>query len=128
MEREQERMIKWVFHRDGMKILNKRFYKQWNAAVERAAYRGEGELREVVRPNLVAYEDEKGRMIRPIPHDLRRAAVIRFERAGIPRSVATSITGHQTESVYTRYAIARAKEQREALARLTPQDKWRKRV
>lgn len=29
-----------------------------------------------------------------------------LERAGVPRSVATKLTGHKTENVYPRYAIA----------------------
>ena len=42
-----------------------------------------------------------GRLI----HDMRRSAVRTFERAGVPRSVAMSIVGHKTESIYRRYAI-----------------------
>ena len=38
-------------------------------------------------------------------HDMRRSAVRTFERAGVPRSVAMSIVGHKTESIYRRYAI-----------------------
>jgi hypothetical protein len=54
-------------------------------------------------------------------HDMRRSAVHTFERAGVPRSVAMSIVGHKTESIYRRYAIVDEGMQREAAARL---DVW----
>lgn len=54
-------------------------------------------------------------------HDMRRSAVRTFERAGVPRSVAMSLVGHKTESVYRRYAIVDEAMQREAAARL---DAW----
>jgi len=44
---------------------------------------------------------------------------MRFERDGVPRKVAMSITGHKTESIYGRYNIAREVEQREGLAKVT---------
>ena len=53
--------------------------------------------------------------------DMRRCAVRTFERAGVPRSVAMSIVGHKTESIYRRYAIVDEAMQREAAARL---DAW----
>ena len=49
---------------------------------------------------------------------MRRSAVRTFERAGVPRSVAMSIVGHKTESIYRRYAIVDEAMQREAAARL----------
>lgn len=39
-------------------------------------------------------------------HDLRRTAVRNLEKVGVPRSVATKLTGHKTEEVYRRHAIA----------------------
>jgi hypothetical protein len=54
-------------------------------------------------------------------HDMRRSAIRTFERAGVPRSVAMSIVGHKTESIYRRYAIVDEAMQREEAARL---DAW----
>jgi integrase len=51
-------------------------------------------------------------------HDLRRAAIVRFERAGVPRGPAKSITGHKTDSAYNRYNVVREAEQREGFARI----------
>ena len=51
-------------------------------------------------------------------HDLRRTAVRNMERHGISRSVAMSITGHLTESVYRRYAIVSERDLQDAAKRL----------
>ena len=53
-----------------------------------------------------------------IPHDLRRRAVRNLERAGGPRPVAMKLTGHKTESVYRRYAIAAERDLREGVEKL----------
>lgn len=52
-------------------------------------------------------------------HDLRRTAVRNLEAAGVPRSVATSITGQKIVSVYRRYAISDESAQKEGLAKLS---------
>jgi integrase len=95
VERESKQIVPWVFHRDGEPILSMR--SAWDAACERAGLPG-------------AWF-----------HDLRRTAVMHLERAGVSRSVAMKLTGHKTEAVYRRYAIADAaalSEGVEKLARL----------
>jgi integrase len=51
-------------------------------------------------------------------HDLRRSAVRNMEAAGVPRSVAMSLSGHKTELIYRRYAIVAAADQRAAVEKL----------
>lgn len=84
----------FVFHRNGERIVT--FRTAWQSACKAGC---------------------PGKLI----HDMRRSAVRTFERAGIPRSVAMSIVGHKTESIYRRYAIVDEAMQREAAARL---DAW----
>jgi len=86
----------YVFHRaDGSRI--KDFRKAWHNACEAAGYPGK------------------------IFHDFRRTAVRNLERAGVPRSTAMQMVGHQTESIYRRYAIVDESMHREAAALL---DDW----
>jgi integrase len=51
-------------------------------------------------------------------HDTRRSAVRNMVRAGVPQSVAMSISGHKTVSMFLRYKITSGDEQREALRRV----------
>jgi hypothetical protein len=60
------------------------------------------------------------------PSGLRRSRVARlqahrvgnFERDGVPRSVAMAMVGHQTQEVYTRYAIVDQAMIREAALKM----------
>ena len=79
LEKTTERVIPWVFHRNGKPI--KDYYGGWDEACRLAGL-----------PDRIA-------------HDLRRTAVRNLERAGVPRSSSMKMTGHKTESVYRRYAI-----------------------
>jgi integrase len=81
---KQERDEKWpdcprVFHYLGRPIGS--HIKGWKEACERAGV-----------PALLF-------------HDLRRSAVRNMERAGFPRKLAMSISGHKTEAIYRRYDI-----------------------
>jgi integrase len=52
-------------------------------------------------------------------HDFRRTAVRNMERVGVPRSVATKITGHRTESMYRGDAIVSDADLQEAARKLS---------
>jgi integrase len=79
LEREEGRVVPWVFHRAGVPI--RTFRRAWLTACRLAGLPGK------------------------IPHDFRRTAVRNLERAGVPRSAAKALVGHLTDSVYQRYAI-----------------------
>jgi integrase len=97
MARRLGKVTSWLFpHLDGQhagdRIADPR--KSWAAACRRAG-----------KPGLRV-------------HDLRRSAVRIMEQAGVPRSVATKITGHRTEAVYRRYAIVSDADLCDAKSRL----------
>jgi hypothetical protein len=86
----------FVFHQsDGARIGN--IAPIWRAATERAGYPGR------------------------VLHDFGRTAVRNLECAGVRRSTATQMVGHQTAAIYRRYAIVDERMHREAAARL---DAW----
>jgi integrase len=99
MQKKIERIIPWLFpYLSGKKRAGERrreFRKAWAAACAAAGVPG---------------------MLR---HDFRRTAVRNMERSGVPRSVATKLTGHKTEAVFRRYAIVSDADLREAALRLT---------
>jgi integrase len=71
------------------------FYKAWRTACRKASVPG------------------------MLTHDFRRTAVRNMERTGVPRSVATKLTGHRTEAVYRRYASVSDADLRAATLRLS---------
>jgi integrase len=92
LEREQDRVIPWVFHNDGEPIKN--FAKAWKKATKAACLPGR------------------------IPHDFRRTAVRNLVRAGVPETIAMKLTGHKTRSVFDRYDITSGRDLREAVEKL----------
>jgi integrase len=92
LERAENRIVPWVFHRGGAAI--KDMDDAWKRAVREAGV--------------------PGRLF----HDLRRTAVRNLERARVPRSVAMRLTGHLTESVFRRYAIVDEADLAEGVAKL----------
>lgn len=92
VERRTGQIVPFVFHREGRRV--KSIRQAWWTACERAG--------------LVGY----------IPHDFRRSAVRRLERAGVPRAVAMKLVGHSSEAIYTRYSITNETDLREGLAKV----------
>lgn len=93
LQAKTERLIPWVFHRNGRLI--KDFRKSWEIACKTAGVPG------------------------MIPHDFRRTAVRNLEWAGVSRSAAMKqLTGHKTESVYRRYAIVSEADPAEGVKKL----------
>ncbi len=79
---------KYVFHRKGKPIKN--FRKAWKIATGNTSFAGK------------------------LPHDLRRCAVRNLKRSGVDDTVAMSITGHVTRSVFDRYNIVSEDDLRDA--------------
>lgn len=92
VEKRTGQIVRWVFHREGRRVVSIR--QAWRTACKKAALVGK------------------------IPHDFRRSAVRRLERAGVPRSVAMQLVGHETEAIYQRYAITNETDLREGLAKV----------
>lgn len=96
-------VAQYIFHRgDGLPV--GQFRKSWKTACV-AADVGLW----VKRGKRRAYQ---GRIF----HDIRRSAVRDLIRAGVPQSVAMSISGHKTASMFSRYNITDETDKRAALA------------
>jgi len=84
----------YVFHRAGRPIPTSTFNTQFRKACQAAG----------VSP---------GRLF----HDLRRTAARNLIRAGVPQAVAKTITGHRSDSMFSRYNITAMDDKLEALRR-----------
>jgi integrase len=83
------KLSEFVFHRSGEPVVD--FRKPWKEGCTKARI--------------------PGRLF----HDLRRTAVRNMIRAGVPQSVAMSISGHRTVSMFIRYNITSAADKIDAL-------------
>jgi integrase len=54
-----------------------------------------------------------------IPHDMRRSAVRNMVRAGVPETVAMTISGHRSRNIFSRYNITSTDDQAKAFERLS---------
>ena len=86
-------LVNTVFHRKGRPVSE--FRKSWASACLHAGV--------------------SGRLF----HDLRRTAARDLVRSGVPETVAMTITGHKTRSVFDRYNITKDDDKREALRKVS---------
>ncbi len=93
LEKEQGRIIPWVFHLDGEPLGSIR--TGWRTAVKDAGLPG---LR---------------------PHDLRRSAARNLVRAGVSEGVVMKLCGWSTRSMFDRYNVADDRDLKEGVERLS---------
>jgi integrase len=86
------RLSEFVFHRFGERVVD--FRKPWNEAFRAA------------------------NVPRRLFHDLRRTAVRNMVTAGVPQSVAMSISGHKTVSMFLRYNITSGADKLDAFKKI----------
>jgi len=90
LQKQTGQIVRWVFHRDGERIMN--FRKVWDRVCEEVAQ----ERKEIGLPAL----EQK-----PLFHDLRRTAVLHLQAAGVDRAIQKKLVGHKTDAMIERYGI-----------------------
>ncbi len=88
-----------VFHRKGKRVAG--FRRAWGDACHKAGL-----------PGLLF-------------HDLRRSGIRNLRRAGVPESVAMSLSGHKTRATFDRYSISNTEDQRDAIRAVSDYAKQR---
>jgi integrase len=118
IERETGQIIRRVFHRQGAPVRDLR--GAWKTACLAAGFFRVVPVLDLGGHPRVATDGTPLGVTQAtkLVHDFRRTAVRNLERAGVPRSVAMKLTGHQTESVYRRYAIVAAADLVEGVKKL----------
>lgn len=86
-------VCEYVFHRGGQPVAVSTFNRQFALAREAAGVAGR------------------------IFHDFRRTAARNMVRAGVPQSVAKRVTGHRSDSMFSRYDITSVEDKLDALRR-----------
>ncbi len=97
------RIVEHVFHLNGRPLGD--FRKAWHAACVKA---GLFHVEKDADDNMVEKHDR-------VWHDFRRSGVRNLRRAGVDETVAMTITGHKTASVFRRYNIVDERDIREAM-------------
>lgn len=102
---------KYVFHRHGEPIHD--FRSVWNNACRKL---GLGYGYKATRKYVKKWESKL--KPGPILHDFRRTAIRHMMNAGVSESVAMSISGHKTNSVFKRYNITSPEDQKNAMKKV----------
>ncbi len=110
-----------LFHRDGAPI--REFRKSWKTACCMAGIgslvcrkcKGAVDAEYNCAKCKKAWKRDELKYLGRLFHDFRRSAVRDMVRAGTPESVAMKISGHKTQSMFTRYNIASDADMRQAL-------------
>ncbi len=90
--RARRALSPWVFHRHGQPVRD--FREAWLAACTAT------------------------RLVGKLFHDLRRTAIRDLVRAGVPETVAMTISGHRSRATFDRYNISSEQDRAEALKRV----------